>query len=111
MDTFTRAYLEAMEWTDCNSDNEELMNADGWSPELIASVKRDCEDFQDANWEDLEDIDSEQAGVDFWLTRNRQGTGFWDRGLGEVGDRLTKNARTYGSVDLYVGDDNLIYGG
>lgn len=31
----------------------------------------------------------EQAGSDFWLTRNGHGTGFWDRGLGTVGEALT----------------------
>jgi hypothetical protein len=109
-DTFTRAYFEAMEWTDCHNDNEELLNADGWSDELIASSEADCADFQEANADDLADLDMEQAGIDFWLTRNRHGAGFWDRGLGDVGDRLTDAAHAYGSVDLYAGDDGLIYG-
>jgi hypothetical protein len=30
----------------------------------------------------------EQAGIDFWLTRNRHGAGYWDRGLGITGDKL-----------------------
>lgn len=110
MDTFTTAYLAAMEWTDCHSDNEELLNADGWSDELLAGVEADCAAFQEANADDLADLDMSQAGVDFWLTRNRHGAGFWDRGLGEVGRRLTDAAHVYGSVDLYAGDDNLIYG-
>lgn len=38
------------------------------------------------------------------------GAGFWDRGLGEVGDALSKACEPYGSVDLYVGDDGKIYG-
>lgn len=46
---------------------------------------------------------------DFWLTRNRHGTGFWDRGLGRVGDKLTELAHTCGSRGVYVGDDNLVY--
>lgn len=50
------------------------------------------------------------AGIDFWLTRNGHGAGFWDRGLGDVGTRLTCAAHNYGSVDLYAGDDGLIYG-
>jgi hypothetical protein len=107
-DAFTRAYFEAMEWTDCTSD--ELENADGWSDELIASSERDCVSFQETNTDDLTDIDPAQAGHDFWLTRNRHGAGFWDRGYGAVGDRLTEAAHAYGAVDLYAGDDNLIYG-
>lgn len=52
---------------------------------------------------------SEQLGHDFWLSRNGHGAGFWDRGL-ENGDALHKLAKTFGSFDLYVGDDGKIYG-
>ena len=58
--------------------------------------------------------DPGQVGHDFWLTRNHHGAGFWDRYSGdqpaaELGDFLTKWAHTYGSVDLYVGDDGKIH--
>lgn len=53
--------------------------------------------------------DAEQTGHDFWLTRNHHGAGFWDRGLGDVGDKLTKLAQSFGSSDLYVGDDGRVY--
>lgn len=59
--------------------------------------------------EDLEGLDPEQVAHDFWLTRNRHGVGFWDRGLGERGERLTAACRPYGAVDLYLGDDGLVY--
>lgn len=39
------------------------------------------------------------AGHDFWLTRGGHGTGFWDRGLGELGERLSEAARKYGEPD------------
>jgi hypothetical protein len=52
---------------------------------------------------------AEAYGHDFWLTRNGHGTGYWDRGLGVLGDRIAAMARPYGSVDLYVGDDGRIY--
>ncbi len=42
------------------------------------------------------------AGHDFWLTRNHHGCGFWDRGLGELGDRLTAAAHGAGETSLYV---------
>lgn len=48
-------------------------------------------------------------GHDFWLTRNGHGTGFWDRGLGELGEQLSDTCETFGSCDPYVGDDELIY--
>ena len=40
---------------------------------------------------------AELAGHDFALTRNGHGAGFWDRGLGEIGDMLTNECRPYGS--------------
>jgi len=64
-------------------------------------------------WEDFEidlsGIEPEQLGHDLWLTRNRHGAGFWDRGLGEIGDKLTELAHSYGGVTLYIGDDGKIY--
>ena len=35
-----------------------------------------------------------------WLTRNRHGAGFWDRGLGRVGDILTEVAHSFGEAYL-----------
>lgn len=55
--------------------------------------------------------DEEKSGHDFLLTRNRHGAGYWDRGLGEIGRKLTEAAHTFGSCDLYVGDDGEIYVG
>lgn len=52
----------------------------------------------------------EMAGHDFWLTREEHGAGFWDRNLGELGDRLTEASKEYGGlIHLYLGDDGLIY--
>lgn len=47
---------------------------------------------------------------DYVLTCNGHGAGFWDRGLGDLGDRLTDAAHADGEWDLYVGDDGLLYG-
>ena len=43
----------------------------------------------------------EQAGHDFYLTREGHGAGFWDRGLGIVGEALTALSKPYGSSDYY----------
>lgn len=55
---------------------------------------------------------SSWAGHDLWLTRNGHGAGFWDRGLGALGERLSEAAKGYGSADdhtPYVIDrDNAI---
>lgn len=42
---------------------------------------------------------SEHFGHDFYLTREGHGAGFWDRGLGELGDYLTGIAKAYGSAE------------
>jgi hypothetical protein len=43
-------------------------------------------------------------GHDFALTRNGHGAGFWDRGLGDLGDRLATAAKVYGESSVYVND-------
>lgn len=43
-----------------------------------------------------------QSGHDFWLTRNHHGAGFWDRGYGPVGDRLSTACAPYGDTHLYA---------
>lgn len=46
------------------------------------------------------DYDEAAAGRDFWFTRCGHGVGYWDRDLpGELGDKLSDIARTYGNVD------------
>ena len=49
------------------------------------------------------------TGHDFWLTRCGHGVGFWSRGLGRLGEKLTHLAEQTGDVDLYVGDCGLVY--
>ena len=79
--------------------------------ETETSMQQDCfafmRDHADA-WREA-GMSDEQAGHDFWLTRNGHGAGFWDRGLGEAGDRLTALAEAYGSSDLYIGDNGYVY--
>lgn len=55
----------------------------------------------------LETFSMEALGHDFWLTRNGHGAGFWDRGLGETGQRLTAMSKPYGEFNLYVDDSNF----
>lgn len=43
------------------------------------------------------------SGWDFWFTRNRDGTGYWDKGL-KNGRQLTAVAHGMGEAHLYVGD-------
>lgn len=78
-------------------------------------IEDDVRDFIEANAADITQLiadgkaDAGSIGYDFVLTRNHEGAGFWDRGYGEVGDRLTANAHPYGGLNGYVGDDGLVY--
>ncbi len=111
-DPFFQAYIEAALWssTDDKGDPfDDCYSLDDIAPTSLAEALEDCQAFQESNREDLAEINPAQAGHDFWLTRNRHGAGFWDRGLGAVGKRLTDCAHAYGSCDLYVGDDGQVY--
>lgn len=55
------------------------------------------------------DYEDYSVGHDFWLTRNRYGAGFWDRGWGVVGEKLTKIAESFRERSAYVGDDNKVH--
>jgi hypothetical protein len=116
LETFVDAYIECALWSsndestpsggepmDANYDPADL------SQEVRAQMVTECADFIEANLADLADMPADSAGHDFWLTRNGHGAGFWDRGLGELGQRLTRAAKVYRGVDLYVGDDGKIY--
>ncbi len=117
LDTFTQAYIEAMFWTDANSDSDDCADATfaDMAPEALKSVIEDCAAFQTENAALLAAAyatdnygGEEQAGHDFWLTRNGHGAGFWDRGIGWIGDKLSDACR-HQNLSLYRGDDGLIY--
>lgn len=127
MDEFTRAYIACALWSSNDESNEsggEPLDAnydiDDLAPETLKTIEEDCQNFQNTYKCLLEEAyrlyfspggyaPAEQAGHDFWLTRNGHGAGFWDRGLGDVGDKLSEAARLEGSRDLYVADDGRLY--
>jgi hypothetical protein len=112
------AYVECAFWSSLDYDKtdnprplDENYGPDDIAPETWAAMREECALFIEDNAVDLTGIDAGQVGHDFWLTRNGHGAGFWDRGLGDVGARLTDACRPWGGVDLYVGDDGLIHQG
>lgn len=111
---FFQAYLDCALWTSTNEEGEYFDNMDAeLSEEAEREMREDCEDFFESNTSLLEKYCEQSsidcAGHDFWLTRNGHGAGFWDRGMGDLGDELTSAAKVYGSQDLYLGDDGMIY--
>lgn len=47
-------------------------------------------------------------GHDIALTVNRHGAGFWDRGFGDLGDRLTTAAHKMRHYNVYVEDNQIL---
>jgi len=71
---------------------------------MRATVKKFIEDNRDLIAES--GLDDDQVGHDLWLTRRGHGAGFWDRGLGDIGDKLTEAAEKnqYESAEVYAED-------
>jgi hypothetical protein len=80
-----------------------------------AEVEQDVRDFAMSNEADIAKLIDDgkasagEVGYNFILTRNHEGAGFWDRGWGEIGARLTEASHPYGSMGAYVGDDGKVY--
>lgn len=121
---FFDAYVEAALWSSTyeTPDREDNPMDDGeheLAQETRDAMLKDCADFLAycgaSGLDPVPDYhcpeygNAEKSGHDFWLTRNGHGCGYWDRGLGDVGDALSDAAATFGGADLYVGDDGLIY--
>ncbi len=110
---FLTHYTIAALWSTCDEAGEPMdknFNVLDIAPETLAKMAADCEKFQTENSEDLSCREVKFGAHDFWLTRCGHGAGFWDGDWPEAtGERLTKAAKAFGNVDLYVGDDKRIY--
>jgi len=117
MDFFTKSYLHTSLWSstdDSGNPLDQKYSIEDISPSSLQQSIDECDVFQEINKRILQELynknySPEQAGHDFWLTRNGHGTGFWDRDLEEHGETLTKSSKTFGNADCYVGDDRQIY--
>ncbi len=117
---FVRGYVYAMLELSCGPDAEPDMR-DGTMADLadetVDRIHADCRNFQGKAAAALAEAyergySEQQAGIDFWLTRNGHGAGFWDREQlrGELGERLSAMCR-HSDIDLYRGDDGKLYFG
>lgn len=85
-----------------SGDSVKGYGIDDIHPEVAAQMSADLADFIDGAIADLEasGLYAVQVGHDFHLTRNHHGAGFWDRGLGRIGERLTVAAEAFGEAEL-----------
>jgi hypothetical protein len=113
-----RGYLECALWASNDEHGnalDDVYTTGDISDETKQSASEACGDFVRQCVEGGIHLDMHYpgnaggVGHDLFLTRNRHGAGFWDRGLGEVGDELTEIAHIMGGSDFYVGDDGQVY--
>ena len=106
---FLNAYLQAIDFTECGEMDQPQAGADLDEDFLRESVI-DCLAFYSRIQCFLSDDNIEQAGHDFWLTRNGHGAGFWDRPeiYGKLNsESFTKYSENFGVVNAYFGEIEL----
>jgi hypothetical protein len=120
LDAFTQGYIEALFFTSTGTgDDGDLADATlaELAPETLDRIKADCARFQAMRPVDLDEACDEgridgygmtEAGRDFLYTRNGHGCGFWEQD-GAAWDSLDRAAKGFSQVDLYRGDDGLLY--
>lgn len=120
LQAMVEGYAEAALWTSTSLAESTL------SDEAKEAMLADCAEFRaklvdkgiDADaiaaklcWSDLKHGHN-HMGYLFWLDRNRHGTGFWDAPYdleGDIAERLTTIACSFGETDLYLDDDGKVY--
>lgn len=105
------AYLACALWSSLDDDGTPLDALDAQlSTQALDRTNIDCGAFKERAQAAIRasGLDDAQIGHDFWLTRNGHGTGFWDRGLGAVGEELTRLAKAFGECSAYVTDSGEI---
>jgi len=124
IDSFTRGYITALLWSwlpESEDENEKTCEPifENLSREAIETSIEECKKFQTKNagllkkyykkYKPAENYTVEEcAGHDFYLTRCGHGVGFWDRGLGQLGEDLS-GACGYSERSLFCNDDDLLY--
>jgi hypothetical protein len=109
-------------------DLDKYLSVDDLGPEIRSKMMDDIKSFLAKckeqgldldNWSELrsrfeigEDelvLDGDNLGHNFWLSRNGHGTGFWDRGWGDLGKKLHEIAKSFGEVYLESPDFTELY--
>jgi len=119
LDSIVAGYLECAEFTmdeelQALADVEWSDNAESIAAERVAQflavvgeshIAAYREQYTPSHGYDIEQC----LGHDIWYTSNGHGVGFWDRGLGDLGERLTTASKAIRSHDVYAGDEGLLY--
>lgn len=118
LETFTAACIEALYFVDTGEPEQPPRDAE-LSSETEMYLEADCHSFWRRFGCYIEHVAAEntgpantieQAGHDFWFTRNGHGAGFWDGDWPDpYADMLDKGAKCYGEFETYLGDDGKIH--
>jgi len=108
LDTVSRGYIQAVYFTDTGEADQPDSDADV-DERFNFIVLSDCAEFLNYcqhnglldEYAALPSATWDSFGIDFWLTRNGHGAGFWDRGYGELGGKLTDAAKNFGGRDTF----------
>jgi hypothetical protein len=124
IDQVVRGYVTCALWSSCDEEEVPLDQSYDYldiTADAEAQMRAECIEFMEANAADLreyverreiepsEGTAFDYAGHDLWLTRNGHGTGFRDRGLGELGKRLTEAAYSMGESYLMPMSSGSLY--
>lgn len=101
-------YLEAALWSEEDRIGEANIESD-ISDDAKIDAYIEIKKFVNQAGDLLNNIEPSQIGHDIWLTRSGHGAGFWDRGLGEIGDKLSDIASDMGEKSLFWGEDGKIH--
>src|ERR1017187_1383089 len=100
LDKVVNGYLQCALFTGVTDDDEPLdyiYSIEDFEDEAVEQATRTCALFVSENLSDVDvllnehfpRVENEDIGIDIWFTVGGHGCGFWDRGYGEIGERLT----------------------
>lgn len=118
LERFTAAYIEALYFIDTGDVEQPPTDAE-LAEDTRLDIEADCRSWWRrfgcyVTTEQCQAAFSNQAvvqaGHDFHMTRNGHGVGFWESHWPEqYRELLTQGAQKYGTLEIYLGDDGLIY--
>jgi hypothetical protein len=114
---FLTGYLATALWSSTDDAGESLdqrYDINNFSSQTIQNACRICLIFMAQTRALLElcsHVPLSDLGTDFWLTRCRHGSGFWDREYAppEILRGLTDAAHTFGETSVVVGDNGYLH--
>ena len=118
IDKMVNGYLQCALFTGTFNDGEPMdytHKIGDFEDSAIEYATRECALFVQSNLEDVSAllgsteyglVDNESIGMDLWYTQNGHGVGFWDRGYGELGERLSAYCRTIPERSVFCPDED-----